>query len=214
MKMPDFTKPSPYATKLTIKGTEVWVPRSIKYQNGHWLIAVNRRTTQIQVTHPLKSLEDAWLLLQARNEREQPDNPKSATPGRKKDIDTGVIGVRVSIQDKHVRVWTQQKLSGERHRQCPVASIPVDRLSQQWLDKALADACSIRYYYLFLSMEVPVATAIRYCDVPPEHRLDEPTHRVSIWDVLSVAREKELARFPHGHKVVSSQFRQEFSAAP
>lgn len=203
-ELPDFTQPHPHFQRTEIKGEVLWVPRHIRYVANHWRISCSYRITEIRVTNPLKSLQDAWLLLQARRQQECPDKPPLTGTGRKKDLDTGVIGVRISVVDGHCRVWTQQKLAPNRHRQCPVSSISLDKLSQAWLDKALADAASIRYYYLFLSMEVPVSHAIRYCDVPPEHRRTEPVRSVSVREVLRLAEEKEVEVLPSGKSLTQA----------
>lgn len=191
MKIPDFTQPYEGGRCIEVQGCTLYVPRGISYHpRGQWRVTVQSQSEYLPVgASPLSSLSQAYRQLHLR--RQQSTRPVKPHGPRKR-FDTGVIGVRVTIEVTqhrvYVAVYTQQMVLG-RSRQVTVDRRPIAETSQAWLDQTLCDATGMRWTYLQLKAQGLVKEVVQRDDVAPDMRPDTPVRQVPVYKVLDYATE-------------------------
>lgn len=108
--------------------------------------------------------------------------------GPKKRLDTGVIGVNISIYERkhniYVAVCVSQSLSCG-YRAPAIGHIAASELTQQWLDDRLCEAAAVRWHYGSLRAQGKPDQAVKLEDVAPESIPEKPMRSVDVVDVLS-----------------------------
>ncbi|MDY6928089.1 MAG: hypothetical protein SWN10_13455 [Pseudomonadota bacterium] len=180
-EMPDFSVPRPGCRKTEVQGETLYLPRGLSFNScGLW------RSTHANKQRYFKTLEEAWRDLSQREEVDsRPWYP--APTGPRKRLDTGIIGVVISICWKNgklrVVVTTAQSLT-TGYRAVEGEIIEASDLTQQWLDARLCEAAAIRWHYVRLRKEKKPSKPVRLEDVPPGSIPRTPVKRVDVSEVF------------------------------
>jgi hypothetical protein len=140
---PDFTQPGPDWRRTVVNGCVLYLPWGISHVNGSWRVTVNNKQ---QYT---RSLQDAWKNLQSRRPKHAFQEP--GFHGPRKALDTGVIGLRISIYRRKENVYVAVKVAqalARGHRAVMIGHCPLNELNQEWLDRMLRQGAATRWYYL------------------------------------------------------------------
>jgi len=140
---PDFTEPNHFRRKTVVNGCVLYLPWGISHVNGSWRVTVNNKQ---QYT---RSLREAWINLQERRPKHTFREP--GFHGPRKALDTGVIGLRISIYHRRENVYVAVRVSQSLvrgHRAVMIGHCPLHELNLEWLDRMLRIGTGARWYYL------------------------------------------------------------------
>jgi len=140
---PDFTQSHPDRRRAVVNDCVLYLPWGISHVNGSWRVTVNNKQ---QYT---RSLRDAWINLQKRRPKHAVQEP--GFHGPRKALDTGVIGVRISIYNRNANSYVSVRVAQSLvrgHRAVIIGHCPVHELNQEWLDRMLRTGAGARWYYL------------------------------------------------------------------
>lgn len=145
-------------------------------------------------------LEAAWVALcEVRDPKLLLKGIQMPSPkGRKKRIETGVIGVRIKIENrwKHkggtnysVSIVVLQKIQGKHRTVCAGTKL-VQELTQRWLDRTLCLGAAMRWRWFQLLVNEPesLTEPIRPNDVPIGMIPRRPVLRVTVKQIENAVK--------------------------
>jgi hypothetical protein len=183
MKYDDFKVPQHGWRKVVVGQDTLYLPMGITY-NKHvnlWRVVVQNE----QQYEP--NLYRAWQNLKRRkvNVYERWHGPIAR--GRKKALETGVIGVCLAIDYRKsgnvsVRGNVSAPIDGA-HCIISAGQCPIDSLTQRRLDALLVKATGLRWHLVALKNVGQLTQPVRVAEVPDSIFLSRPVYAVSVDDV-------------------------------
>lgn len=184
---PDFTKFHPDRRRAVVNDCVLYLPRGISYVNGFWRITVNSKQ---QYTH---SLVGAWDNLQSRLPKHAFKEP--GFHGPRKELDTGVIGLRVGIYHRKENIYVAVRVAQSLvrgHRAVTIGHCPLHELNLQWLNHMLRIGAGARWYYLaHRKLHGKPLEPINTKNVPSEWVPDKPVNQITIDQIAACIDSKE-----------------------
>jgi hypothetical protein len=177
---PDFTQPHPDRRKATVNGCVLYLPWGISHVSGLWRVTVNNKQ---QYKH---SLREAWINLQERRPKYAVQEP--GFHGPRKALDTGVIGLRISVYHRKENIYVSVKVAqalDRGPRAVMIRHCPLDSFNQLWLNEALRLGAGVRWHYLTeRKKHGRPAHSVKPGDVPFETFPTKPIRIVTVDQVL------------------------------
>jgi hypothetical protein len=184
---PDFTKPHPDRRIAIVNKCLLYLPWGISYVNGWWRITVNNKQ---QYKH---SLSEAWINLQERRPKHAFQEP--GFHGPRKALDTGVIGLRISIYHRKENVYVAVRVAQSLvrgQRAVMIGHCPVHELNLEWLNRMLRIGAGARWYYLaYRKLHGKPVDPINGSNVPNHWIPNKPVKQITIDQVAAQIDSKE-----------------------
>jgi hypothetical protein len=178
---PDFTQPHPDRRRAVVNECVLYLPWGISHVNGSWRVTVNNKQ---QYT---RCLRKAWKNLQSRRPKHAVQEP--GFHGPRKALDTGVIGLRISIYRRKENVYVAVKVAqslARGQRAVMIGHCPLHELNLKWLDRMLRTGAGARWYYLAQrKLHGKPVDPINASNVPNEWIPSKPIQQITIDQVAA-----------------------------